>query len=1052
MVQLRTFSVLFVLSLVTVSAPAATYLVPNDSDLVTNAEGIVIATAIETHSELVDGSRIVTVTQFKIENVLKSSLQEGGILRLVQPGGIFGNRITMIGGTPSYQSGRRYLVFLHKYYDGWTTYGLGLGQFEFATDVRGRELVLRTQWQSLNAFDPPDWTPHVEQFRDAQQFLQFIRAVVNHRNAPVRAQYFVDPSQTVREPFPEFRPRVNTVRLVPNFIRGSYLMSGNGRWQNGGVAGWVYCCTTTPPGAGTSGTSGSGMDGVTGIDAAFSNWNGAGTSVNFTNNGLDNSAFAGLAGFGHGSSDGKHTILLNDPYDDIRTVFGSATGTVAVGGYSAATGTYTLSGEATTFVNIIEGDVIGGRFSNLVGVNQATYNGVMTHEVGHALGFRHSDQAADNSSACDPGTMDCAPVGAAIMAHIIGNGMQTLQPWDQRAIQTVYGSGVTCDVPSGVSVSPSAATINAGDSVTLTATVGAGTAPFTYAWTRDGAALSGTGSSITDAPAAGTHTYQVSVSNACGGPVTASTSVTVNAGSCTPPSGVAAVASATTINSGQSVTLTATVADGTQPFNFTWTANGGFAGNTREITVFPGSDTRYQVTVSNACSSGVTSNIVSVTVIGAPQCTPPSNVNLTASTSSVTAGQSVTLTATVAGGTQPFSYQWFSGNTAIAGTGPSITISPTATATYHVIVSNACNSGVDSNAVTVAVGSPCSTSISSVSANPNPVFAGQSFTLTANASTTSGTLSYRWFRGALGDTSQQVGSTQSITMTETATTNFWVSVTSSCGGSAQTGQVTVNLNTGTCGTNPNQLCISNTRYRVTLSAHDPNGKTGQGVANYQSDVFGYFSLPDFSTPTDPQVFVKILGPVDFGNGPTTLVFYSGLTNLDYTLTVIDTTTGQPFKSYRVPPPTDATKSVGDFDVFGGTSTLCSNVTVSSGQTSAGGACPSSGGLCLLNRFNVTLLAKDNPSRSNNQGAGSPVPVNDVFGFFSTPTLSPNPTDIQGFIKMINGSVFNGHFWVFLGGLTDFDLTFTVTDTQNGLQKIYHKPAVSTCGLNDTEAF
>jgi hypothetical protein len=362
----------------------------------------------------------------------------------------------------------------------------------------------------------------------------------------------------------------------------------------------------------------------------------------------------------------------------------------------------------------------------------------------------------------------------------------------------------------------------------------------------------------------------------------------------------------------------------------------------------------------------------------------------------------------------------------------------------------------DIDAAYTVYGTPvvCATTLGGVTSSANPVLPGQTFTLTANASTTTGTLSYAWFRGALGDTSNPIGSGQSVNVSQTATTTYWVSVSSTCGGGAQTGQVTVNLNTGTCGTNPNQLCVNNARYRVTLTAKDPTGKTGQGVALYQSNVFGYFSLPDFSTPSDPQVFVKVLGPVPGGpNGAAPWVFYAGLTNLDYTLTVIDTSTGQTFKTYHVAPPANASQSIGDFDVFGATSTQCANVNITSGQTGAGGACPNSGSaLCLLGRFNVTMAAKDNPSRSNNQGPGSPVPVNTVFGFFTTPTLSGDPSDIQAFVKMIDATTFNGKFWVFLGGLTDFDFTMTVTDTTNGKQKIYNKPAGSTCGWNDTSAF
>ena len=54
---------LFIVSLLAAatSLQAITYIVPNDRDLVKRAEAIVIATAVESHSELRDGGRLLTV-------------------------------------------------------------------------------------------------------------------------------------------------------------------------------------------------------------------------------------------------------------------------------------------------------------------------------------------------------------------------------------------------------------------------------------------------------------------------------------------------------------------------------------------------------------------------------------------------------------------------------------------------------------------------------------------------------------------------------------------------------------------------------------------------------------------------------------------------------------------------------------------------------------------------------------------------------------------------------------------------------------------------------
>lgn len=252
-----------------------------------------------------------------------------------------------------------------------------------------------------------------------------------------------------------------------------------------------------------------------------------------------------------------------------------------------------------------------------------------------------------------------------------------------------------------------------------------------------------------------------------------------------------------------------------------------------------------------------------------------------------------------------------------------------------------------------------------------------------------------------------------------------------------------------CVGNPTTLCLNASRYRVTLTAKDPSGKQGQGQPTQQSDLFGYFSLPALTNDaTNPEVFVKTLGPV---NG-VPWVFYAGLTNLDYSLTVVDTL-GTFNQTYHVaPPPAGSFQSFGNYDVAGATSSNCADVTKGSGFAPVTGCSTSNSTLCLLNRFAVTLQARDNPTRSNNSGPGLTVPVNSLFGFFTVPGLSSDPNDIQVFVKMVDARGFDGHFWVFLGGLTDFDLTLTVVDTQRGVSRIYNKPPGSTCGLNDTQAF
>jgi len=103
---------------------------------------------------------------------------------------------------------------------------------------------------------------------------------------------------------------------------------------------------------------------------------------------------------------------------------------------------------------------------------------------------------------------------------------------------------------------------------------------------------------------------------------------------------------------------------------------------------------------------------------------------------------------------------------------------------------------------------------------------------------------------------------------------------------------------------------------------------------------------------------------------------------------------------------------------------------------------------LSNRFDVRLFATDH--RTGNTANGSPIPQNDLFGYFSIPGLTNNPSNPEVFVKVLDAG--SGRFWVFYGGLTDFQYTVTVVDTFTGQRRDYSKPGGSACGGFDTSAF
>lgn len=143
-------------------------------------------------------------------------------------------------------------------------------------------------------------------------------------------------------------------------------------------------------------------------------------------------------------------------------------------------------------------------------------------------------------------------------------------------------------------------------------------------------------------------------------------------------------------------------------------------------------------------------------------------------------------------------------------------------------------------------------------------------------------------------------------------------------------------------------------------------------------------------------------------------------------------------------------STADAITYNNTWTSPGQLTVSG--SGGGGTCtPSSLDLCLnSSRFRVNLSAKD--PRTGATGSGQATAFNSEVGYYSVPALTGNPNNLEVFVKVLDGRPVNGKFWVFYGGLTDFELTITVTDVTTGAVKTYVRPGATLGGGADTSAF
>lgn len=101
--------------------------------------------------------------------------------------------------------------------------------------------------------------------------------------------------------------------------------------------------------------------------------------------------------------------------------------------------------------------------------------------------------------------------------------------------------------------------------------------------------------------------------------------------------------------------------------------------------------------------------------------------------------------------------------------------------------------------------------------------------------------------------------------------------------------------------------------------------------------------------------------------------------------------------------------------------------------------------CLNNRFAVSA----NWVANNQNGQATAVRLTtdtSYFWFFNAATA-------EVIVKEVDGRAVNGRFWFFAGGLTNADVTLTVTDVQTGQVRTYRNPANTAFQpVQDTSAF
>ena len=338
------------------------------------------------------------------------------------------------------------------------------------------------------------------------------------------------------------------------------------------------------------------------------------------------------------------------------------------------------------------------------------------------------------------------------------------------AVLTVTAAAVA---PS-ITTQPANRTVSVGQVAAFSVTA-TGTAPLTYQWKKNGAAISGATSSSYTTPAATSSdnnaSFTVTVTNSVSSVASSAATLTVNL-----PTAITAQPASRAVNAGQTATFTV-AATGAGTLTYQWKKNGAAisgatsASYTTPAEVVSDNGAAFTVTVTGAGGSA-TSNAATLTVNGPPSiAAQPAN-------RSVTAGQTATFSVT-ATGSGTLTYQWKKGGAAVSGaTSASYTTPATTTADngsqFTVTVTNSVGS-VTSNAATLTVAaagtlilnaSQASLSFSNVNIGSNSILP-VTFT---NGGTSNVTISNVSVSGA-GYTASGIQSGQIVAPSKTATLN-----------------------------------------------------------------------------------------------------------------------------------------------------------------------------------------------------------------------------------------------------------------------------------------
>lgn len=276
--------------------------------------------------------------------------------------------------------------------------------------------------------------------------------------------------------------------------------------------------------------------------------------------------------------------------------------------------------------------------------------------------------------------------------------------------------------------------------------------------------------------------------------------------------------------------------------------------------------------------------------------------------------------------------------------------------------------------------------------------------------------------------------------------------------------------TTNCAADATTLCLSAGRFQVKATFTTTQGQQGVAQAVRLTADTGYFTFFD---PSNVEVVVKVLNACSVNQ--KIWVFAGGLTNVATVISVTDTATGVS-RTYTNAQSTPF-QPVQDVSAFG--TCFAGSITAAADESAvidegalarstwseirdlsrarpapaqeaaaSPAACAQDATtLCLSNgRYQVRTTWRTSSGQGGSANAVRLTADTGYFWFFDA-------GNVEMVVKVLNACSINSRYWVFGGGLTNVQVTMTVTDTNNGTVKTYNNPLNTPFQpIQDTGAF